>query len=188
MWVGVWVGVDVGVSVSVGVTVGVSVAVGVAVGISVSVGVGDGVSVPVGVKVGVSVGLGVKVGVSVGVGDGVSVGVSVGVGFGLQSYVGDALLRGVGVLATKSALLLSESWQPFCRRIAAFVLLSPAAGDPSYSLAELLYPTLSMISPVFVISFTLPSDKFMFTEVLVTSAVGSGLPLPAAFPASCTNK
>jgi len=95
-WVGVAVGVLVGVGVIVGVLVGVGVNVGVAVGVGVIVGVLVGVGVNVGVAVGVGVNVGVAVGVLVAVGVNVDVGVLVAVGVNVGVLV--AVGVNVGVL------------------------------------------------------------------------------------------
>jgi hypothetical protein len=86
--------VFVGVSVGVGVGVFVGVSVGVSVGVGVGVFVGVSVGVLVGVFVGVSVGVFVSVivGVSVGVLVGVRVGVLVGVGVKVGHFGGRCLL------------------------------------------------------------------------------------------------
>src|SRR5437870_1280211 len=53
-----------------------------------------------------------------------------------HELAGDALLRGIGPISTKSLALLSVSVQPFRRRTAAVVLLSVgAAAPPSAQLA-----------------------------------------------------
>src|SRR5437868_362649 len=63
---------------------------------------------------------------------GVLVGVIVGVSVGAaQGLVGEALLRGAGTTALKSAELLSVSVHPPPARIAAVVVLSAWAGLPS---------------------------------------------------------
>src|SRR5213076_2931884 len=52
-----------------------------------------------------------------------------------QEFTGDALLRGMGPLMTKSARLLFVSTQPLPRRRAAVVLTSAAVGVVSEQLA-----------------------------------------------------
>src|SRR5439155_16725050 len=90
---------------------------------------GSGVTL-VGVLVGVIVG--VLVGVFVGVLVGVIAGVLVGAAQGL---VGEALSRGAGTTALKSAELLSVSVHPPPARIAAVVVVSAGAVQPSEQLA-----------------------------------------------------
>src|SRR5439155_26521766 len=67
----------------------------------------------------------------VGVAVGVLVGVLVG---GAQECAGEALLRGAGTTAVKSAELLSVSTHPPSARTAAVVVLSVGAGLPSEQL------------------------------------------------------
>jgi hypothetical protein len=96
-----WVGVAVGVGVGVGVTVGTGVPtgvvtwVGVAVGSGVGVAVGSGVGVAVGSGVGVAVGSGV--GVAVGSGVGVAVGSGVPTGVAISGGVTTTVLTRVGI-------------------------------------------------------------------------------------------
>ena len=56
-------------------------------------------------------------------------------GEGIAVLAGDALLRGIGPMTTKSLALLSVSAQPLPRRTAAVVLLSVAVGEVSEQLA-----------------------------------------------------
>src|SRR4051812_29475537 len=60
-----------------------------------------------------------------------------------HELAGARLLRGIGPVATKSALLLSVSWQPLPRRMAALVLSRP--GAEAFASAQFAdpYPTRS---------------------------------------------
>src|SRR6185503_2023513 len=110
---------------------------------------------------------------------------------GVQLFVGDELLRGLGEPTEKSMLLLSESKQPPRLRRAAVVLLKlPVGPAPSKQLAVVPYPTRStahvgqepLKAVVEVVRATLPAPAAM-RIVPVASGVGSGLPT-AAFDAS----
>lgn len=112
---------DVRVAVSVAVSVAVLVAVMVAVPVDVSVSVGVSVEVSVAVLVSVAVAVFVEVAVLVLVG--------VEVGGTTQRFKGELLLRGFGVVAEKSVLLVSVSVQPSPARTSALKLSRAGARE-----------------------------------------------------------
>ncbi len=114
-----------------------------------------------------------------------------------QTRAGLALLRGIGVISTKSALLLSVSVQPLPLRTSAVELPSPAAASVSKQFA-VPYPTKSTVFPPLgqapasaAVCATSATFAFVPLMPIVPMASATGRPTctgTVAPMASCTRK